>query len=244
LRNTICIALLFLMAMLIASKKEEKAHAPTPSEAYEDLDRFNSMVSGIKSLRFNEIGQGPIKVSVDYARNKGIKFTQKTAGREELTAAADQNKFWFWCRSFDPLSVYHCERQNISLTRLRPELYPCIAAGLLCSDPIPRDRVTMINRPSGPVVSTMEEGLVRELELREGKIVSQVFYSGDVPLVSMKFTEFQESCGFTLPKTASVIWHEQGRRITLRFGSPELNSFTEVDTSMPQGLRRVGLEEF
>lgn len=244
MRVSICLLLLLVISFLAASKTSEKIHQHTPEEAHRELDRFNSMISGLKGLRINEIGQGPVSASVVYAREKGIRLTQKTMGREELIIAADQSEFWFWMRSFDPDSAYYCSRQSVQNTRLRPELYPCVFIGILCADPIPLEKSTMINRPSGPVIMTTEDGLIREIEIREGKIVSQKFYSGTYPLVSVNFTEFQESSGFILPKRAVVFWHDQSRQVTINFGKAEINAAYDVDIAIPRDLSKVNLEGF
>ena len=244
MRTAACIALSLLIVLLAASKTDDKFQERTHTDIFRDMESFNYMISGLKNIRISEIGQGPVSVSVAYARKKGIRLTQSTMGREDLIVAADQMDFWFWSRSFDPNSVYHCDRQDVRNTKVRPELYPCVLIGILCADPIPSETTTIVNGPSCPLIITVEDGITRELELKDGRIVSQVFYSGVDPLVSVKFTEFQDSCGFTLPKKASVLWYEQGRRITLNFGEAEVNMPDDVDTSVPQGLQMVNLEGF
>lgn len=244
MRYSICLCLL-LATILIAAFKTKEGPDPTPThDLILELDRFNSMISGLDSLRFNEIGQGRMTVSAIYSRKKGIILTYSTSGREEMTVVADGSVFWFWCRSFDPSSVYFCRRDDIGNTRVRPELYPCVALGLLCARPIPREDVTMMTGSSGPRLATQEEGLVREIVLKEGRITSQVFYSGDKPLVSMEFKEFQEEEGFTLPKKVFVTWHEQGMRAELSFGKAEVNKSDTMDSSMPRGFTRVNLDGF
>ena len=233
-----------LIVALSASKTSEKGNKYTHSELLREAHSFNSMVSGIKSIEMSEIGQGPVSASVSYVKEKGFKLVQSTMGREEMILSADQSELWFWSRSFDPNSAYYCDREKVYNTRLREELYPCVVIGILCVDSIPLERATIVNRPSGPAIMTVEEGLVREMEFMDGRIVSQTFYSGPTPIVSVRFTEFQKASGFTLPKKASVLWHEKARRVSINFGKADINAVDDVDTSIPQRLSRVSLEGF
>lgn len=244
MRYLICLFLLFLIVIVSASKTREKSHEYNHAELLQELEEFNSMVSGIKNIRISQIGQGPVEASIIYVKDKGMRLTQKTMGRDELILASGPSEFWFWSRSFDANSAYYCNRKEIQNTRLREEMYPCVVLGLLCVDPIPPEKAAIINGTHGLSIMTTEDGLNRELQFGDGRIVSQVFYSGTTPLVSIKFTEFQDLCGFTLPKKASVLWHEQGRRIALDFGRADLNVSEEVDTSIPKNLSRVRLEGF
>lgn len=201
-----------------------------------EIKAFNSMVAGVKDVRFPEMRYGINKSSMEMSKPGILKFRTSLLGRTEIEAATEGDLFWFWSRSFDQDSIYHCRRDKLRNTRLRPELYPCIARGLLCVDPIAPEGTT------SPVSTTTEDGLLREVDLREGRITSQVFKSDGQVIISMSFLEFQLVDGIKLPRKVKIKWHREDVEITLDMGKAVLNSGFKPSTEMPNKAK-VNLED-
>lgn len=210
------------------------------SDLNEDLRRFNSMTAGIRDITFPQMRYGLTKSSMEYSKTHNrMRFSSSFLGRNEMLAAVDERLFWFWSRSFDPESVYHCRRAFLERTRVRPELYPCIIRGLFCSDPIPEDA----NHVGNSVSTQDENGMSRLIEMNDGRIVAQEFILDGIPIASMKFIEFQEVEGFNLPKKVTIRWHNENAEITLDMGEAVLNSGCDPSVEMPKGMKRINLEE-
>lgn len=242
MRISVCIVLLFLTIATILGKAPKKPEK-SPHDVILELERFNSMVSGIKDLCLPEMSHGIIKIRIEYNKESGMRIDSKLAGRTETKAAYDRTMFWFWSRSFDQSSVYYCQTDRIHTTRLKPSLHPRLVSCMLCADEIPSE-FTVVDSPSGLRIAISENGFTREVEFRDGLIVLQEFRVGGKLVASMKPDGFQETKGFTLPKNLKITWYDDGISATINLGKAFANTGIKPEISMPQGLSKVNLEGF
>lgn len=215
----------------------------SPAELLDSIKRLNEANSRIVDIRYPKITQGQANSSLFCRKPHGLHFVSHLFGRKELEIAEDDGTFWFWYRSFDPISVYYCDAAKLQDTRVRIEMRPCLMRGLFGMEAIPDDKITMTLTDEGLMASFVQNDLVREIGIHGGKIKTQRCYHNGELVVSMEVLEFQDASG-SIPKKIRLNLHEEGKSFQIDMGKAVINSGEDKNMSMPPHLTKISLQDY
>ena len=237
---TIIVLLLFFAILAVCNKEKQKIVIP-PSKIEELIRSINENNAKVRSISYPEISCSRVNSTLFYEKPSRIQITSNFLGSKESEIFSDENTFWFWLKSFDPKSVYFCEREKIHLTRVINPLRPELLVRLVCLDEIPSD-AKLVPLEGYCELVVQEETYLRKLVLKD-RVTRQTFYKDGEEVFLVDFVSVQNVDGIIVPKQIKLSWKKENISMTMDMGTPLINT-NVPPIKMPYGLKKINLEGY
>jgi len=237
---TIVVLLIFFATLAVCNKKKQNV-AISSSKIGELIYSINNNNAKVKSILYPEISCSRAKSTLFYEKPSRIQITSTFLGGKESEVFSDEKTFWFWLKSFDPNSVYFCNRENIHLTRVINPLRPDLLVRLAGLDEIPSD-AKLVLMEGYYEVFVQEEAYLRKLVLKD-RLTRQTFYKDGEEVLIVDFVSMQDIDGIVVPKQIKLSWKKENISMTMDMGTPLINT-NVPPIKMPYGLKKINLEGY